>query len=126
MCCLMTKMDALRLIILQMEHISLALIMMTGLRGSYRNYSPAMPIIGSQTFANSCKILRDQYIEKVAHEIGRKYLVTVATSDGTEQVIIRGQGCHLLSAKELLKERRDGQSCGKREDGNEEENRSWY
>lgn len=43
----------------------------------------------------------DQYIEKVAHEIGRKYQVTVATSDGTEQVIIRGQGCHLLSAKEL-------------------------
>ena len=43
----------------------------------------------------------DQYIEKVAHEIGRKYEVTVATSDGTEQVIIRGQGCHLLSAKEL-------------------------
>ncbi len=43
----------------------------------------------------------DQYIEKVAHEIGRKYKVTVATSDGTEQVIIRGQGCHLLSAKEL-------------------------
>ena len=28
----------------------------------------------------------DQYIEKVAHEIGRKYEVTVATSDGTEQV----------------------------------------
>ena len=43
----------------------------------------------------------DQYIEKVAHEIGRKYDVTVATSDGTEQVIIRGQGCRLLSAKEL-------------------------
>ena len=43
----------------------------------------------------------DQYIEKVAHEIGRKYEVSVATSDGTEQVIIRGQGCHLLSAKEL-------------------------
>lgn len=46
----------------------------------------------------------DQYIEKVTHEIGRKYLVTVATSDGTEQVIIRGQGCHLLSAKELKEE----------------------
>lgn len=46
----------------------------------------------------------DQYIEKVAHEIGKKYLVTVATSDGTEQVIIRGQGCHLLSAKELKEE----------------------
>ena len=46
----------------------------------------------------------DQYIEKVAHEIGRKYDVTVATSDGTEQVIIRGQGCRLLSAKELKTE----------------------
>lgn len=46
----------------------------------------------------------DQYIEKVAHEIGRKYHVTVATSDGTEQVIIRGQGCFLLSAKELKTE----------------------
>lgn len=46
----------------------------------------------------------DQYIEKTAHEIGRKYHVTVATSDGTEQVIIRGQGCSLLSAKELRDE----------------------
>ena len=46
----------------------------------------------------------DQYIEKTAHEIGKKYKVTVATSDGTEQVIIRGAGCHLLSAKELKKE----------------------
>lgn len=46
----------------------------------------------------------DQYIEKVAHEIGRKYHVTVATSDGTEQVIIRGQGCDLLSATELKQE----------------------
>lgn len=46
----------------------------------------------------------DQYIEKTAHEIGRKYHVTVATSDGTEQVIIRGQGCMLLSAKELKTE----------------------
>ncbi|MCI8835175.1 MAG: GTP-binding protein [Ruminococcus sp.] len=46
----------------------------------------------------------DQYIEKVAHEIGHQYDVTVATSDGTEQVIIRGQGCRLLSAKELWEE----------------------
>lgn len=46
----------------------------------------------------------DQYIEKTAHEIGRKYDVTVATSDGTEQVIIRGQGCYLLSAQELRTE----------------------
>lgn len=46
----------------------------------------------------------DQYIEKFAHQMGRKYNVTVATSDGTEQVIIRGQGCLLLSAKELEEE----------------------
>lgn len=43
----------------------------------------------------------DQYIEKFAHEHGRKYDVTVATSDGLEQIIIRGQGCKLLSAREL-------------------------
>lgn len=45
-----------------------------------------------------------QYIEKFAHEHGRKYDVTVATSDGMEQIIIRGQGCSLLSARELLEE----------------------
>ena len=33
----------------------------------------------------------DQYIEKTVHEIGRKYHVTVATSDALEQVIIMGQ-----------------------------------
>ena len=43
----------------------------------------------------------DQYIEKFAHTHGRKYDVTVATSDGLEQIIIRGQGCRLLSAREL-------------------------
>jgi predicted RNA-binding protein with PIN domain len=43
----------------------------------------------------------DQYIEKFAHENGRKYRVTVATSDGLEQIIIRGQGCLLLSAREF-------------------------
>lgn len=46
----------------------------------------------------------DQYIEKFAHENGRKYQVTVATSDGLEQVIIRGQGCSLISARELKDE----------------------
>ena len=43
----------------------------------------------------------DRYIEKFAHENGRKYNVTVATSDGLEQIITRGQGCMLLSAREL-------------------------
>lgn len=43
----------------------------------------------------------DQYIEKFAHANGKKYDVTVATSDGLEQIIITGQGCNLLSAREL-------------------------
>lgn len=46
----------------------------------------------------------DQYIEKFAHENGSKYQVTVATSDGLEQIIIRGQGCRLLSARDLQEE----------------------
>lgn len=46
----------------------------------------------------------DQYIERTAHEIGRKYQVTVATSDGLEQIIIRGQGCAMMSARELKDE----------------------
>ena len=43
----------------------------------------------------------DQYIEKTVHELGRKYQVTVATSDGLEQVIIMGQGANRLSAAGL-------------------------
>ena len=43
----------------------------------------------------------DQYIEKFAHTNASKYQVTVATSDGLEQVIIRGEGCRLLSARDL-------------------------
>lgn len=43
----------------------------------------------------------DQYIEKFAHDMGKKHRVTVATSDGLEQVIIRSQGCLLMSASDL-------------------------
>ena len=46
----------------------------------------------------------DQYIEKTVHTIGRKYGVTVATSDGLEQVIILGQGARRLSARGLREE----------------------
>lgn len=46
----------------------------------------------------------DQYIEKFAHQNGRKYNVTVATSDGLEQIIIRGQGCNLISSRKLKEE----------------------
>ena len=46
----------------------------------------------------------DQYIEKFAHQHAKEYRVTVATSDGLEQIIIRGQGCGLISARELQQE----------------------
>lgn len=46
----------------------------------------------------------DQYIEKFAQNNRNKYRITVATSDGLEQIIIRGQGCFLLSARELQEE----------------------
>lgn len=46
----------------------------------------------------------DQYIEKFAHEHAEKYRVTVVTSDGLEQIIIRGQGCGLISAREFQEE----------------------
>lgn len=46
----------------------------------------------------------DQYIERFAHENGKKYDVTVVTSDGLEQMIITGQGCRLFSAREFQEE----------------------
>jgi len=46
----------------------------------------------------------DQYIEKFAYDNQKKYNITVATSDGLQQIIIRGSGCSLLSARELKAE----------------------
>lgn len=46
----------------------------------------------------------DQYIEKVTHELGKKYQVTVATSDRLEQMIIFGAGAKRVSAKGFLEE----------------------
>lgn len=46
----------------------------------------------------------DQYIEKVAIRIGRRYHTTVATSDGVIQLIIRSQGCILWSARDFREE----------------------
>ena len=43
----------------------------------------------------------DRYIERFAHENNEKYDITVATSDGLEQIIIRGAGCRLLSSRDL-------------------------
>ena len=62
----------------------------------------------------------DQYIEKTVRKIVKNADVTVATSDGLEQVIILGQGAHRMSAPGLkeevehaLKELR-GEHLGKR------------
>ena len=46
----------------------------------------------------------DQYIEKTVHKIGRQHQVTVATSDGLEQIIIMGQGANRISARGLKEE----------------------
>ncbi|MBN2898382.1 MAG: TetM/TetW/TetO/TetS family tetracycline resistance ribosomal protection protein [Clostridia bacterium] len=43
----------------------------------------------------------DHYIEKFAHTHQKDYQITVATSDGLQQIIIRGAGAALLSAREL-------------------------
>lgn len=43
----------------------------------------------------------DLYIEKFAHQNQQKYRIVVATSDGLQQMIIRGAGAGLLSAREL-------------------------
>lgn len=52
----------------------------------------------------------DQYIERFAHENSHKYDVTVATSDGLEQIIITGEGCKLISSRELQEEIRRASS----------------
>ena len=57
----------------------------------------------------------DQYIEKTVHRIGRQYQVTVATSDGLEQVIIMGQGAHRISAQGLKKEIEDTEKTAREE-----------
>lgn len=46
----------------------------------------------------------DQYIEKFAYDNKGKYHIEVATSDGLQQMIVRGSGCSLLSARELKAE----------------------
>jgi len=46
----------------------------------------------------------DQYIEKAAHEIGKKYKVTVATSDAIEQVIVMSAGAIRQSARNFWEE----------------------
>ena len=44
----------------------------------------------------------DRFIERFAHDNAKLYDVVVATSDGLEQIIIRGQGAALMTANDLL------------------------
>ena len=44
----------------------------------------------------------DQYIEKTVHDLGKNNNVTVATSDGLEQIIVMGEGAVRMSAAGLL------------------------
>ncbi len=46
----------------------------------------------------------DAYIEKAAHELGKKYHVQVATSDALEQMIILGSGARRISAASFIAE----------------------
>ncbi|MBR5638000.1 MAG: TetM/TetW/TetO/TetS family tetracycline resistance ribosomal protection protein [Pseudobutyrivibrio sp.] len=46
----------------------------------------------------------DAYIERFTHEHGKKYDISVVTSDGLEQVIIRGAGARLISSREFIQE----------------------
>ena len=48
----------------------------------------------------------DQYIERFSVEKAERYHVTVVTNDGLEQIIIRGAGAHLLSARDFEAEMR--------------------
>lgn len=43
----------------------------------------------------------DLYIEKFAYDNKKRYDITVATSDALEQIIIRGTGSAVISAREL-------------------------
>ena len=46
----------------------------------------------------------DQYIESLAHEIGKNYAVRVASSDSLVQLSAMGSGVLRMSARELKEE----------------------
>lgn len=46
----------------------------------------------------------DRYIERFTHRHASDYQIRVATSDGLEQIIIRGAGSYVVSAREFLSE----------------------
>ena len=46
----------------------------------------------------------DAYIERKVHEVGDKYRVTVATSDGLEQLTVLSMGALRMPANQLRQE----------------------
>lgn len=66
-------------------------------RGEYSKY---FLVFGDEKDKNHPDYLRFYRV----YEIGKKYQVTVATSDSLEQMIISGEGGRLLSAKGLREE----------------------
>lgn len=59
----------------------------------------------------------DQYIERFAYQMGKNARVAVATSDGLEQMIIRGAGCLLMSARDLQEDVKRTEQMIKEEQG---------
>ncbi len=53
----------------------------------------------------------DAYIEKVSHELSKKHRVRVATSDGSEQMIILGNGALRVPAAAFHKELKDAEKA---------------
>ena len=53
----------------------------------------------------------DGFIERFTHVHASDYRITVATSDGMEQIIIRGAGSLVLSAREFLSEIRESEAA---------------
>lgn len=53
----------------------------------------------------------DTYIERVSHELSKKHRVRVATSDGSEQMIILGSGALRIPAAAFHKEVRDAEKA---------------
>lgn len=46
----------------------------------------------------------DMYIEQATHQLASEFRVTVATSDGMEQLIASGQGASRMSSRQLYAE----------------------
>lgn len=57
----------------------------------------------------------DSYIEKATHEMASKFRVTVATSDGLEQLIASGQGANRMSSRQLRDEVLRMETTGRKE-----------